>query len=188
MRFSSALRKVALAATLVTAFGTVQASGATAAPTPPLKYGGGCILYPHNRAATVDSLRFRCNWAQQDRIYVRATAGAVPRGPKNGWVIRPPLLPEIASGIWMGKTFHTGPNGGFLMNQITGARIPAFGANVYRGPSRYDRKPAWVFNYMPSVIMPVYDEVREVSPGVWMGFSWWEGIFNQPQLLGFVLA
>jgi hypothetical protein len=193
MRLPPVLRKLALTASVLAALGVVhtgvvQAGGANAVPTPPLKYGGGCILYPHNRAATVDSLRFRCNWAQQDRIYLRAQAGAVPMGPKNGWVIRPPLLPEIASGIWMGKTFRTGPNGGALMNLITGARIEGFPAYVYQGRSRIDGKPSWVFNYTPSLVLPVYDEVREVTPGVWMGFNWWQGIFNQPQLLGFARA
>lgn len=188
MRFPHLLPKLALAATTLAAVGTFQVGVAAAEPHAPLHYGGGCTLYPGNRAATVDSLRFRCNWGQQDRVYAHAKAGAVPMGVKNGWVIRPPLLPEIASGLWMGKTFRTGPNGGALMNLITGARIEGFPAYVYRSRSRIDGKPAWVFNYTPSLVLPVYDEVREVSPGVWMGFNWWQGIFNQPQLLGFVLA
>ena len=40
--------------------------------------------------------------------------------------------------------------------------VPAY---VYRGRSRIDGKPAWVFNYTPSLVLPVYDEVREVTPG-----------------------
>ncbi|CAM2810732.1 hypothetical protein [Skermania piniformis] len=178
--------KLSLAAVLIALFASLIVGTGTATAAP-LDYGGGCTLYPDNRAATVDSLRFRCNWGQQDRIYADAAAGAVPMGPKNGWVVRPPAMPEIASGIWMGKTFQTGPDGGILMNQITGARVEAFRADVYRGPSWIDGKTAWAINYGPSVL-PIYDEIREVSPGVWLGFSWWHGMFQSPQLLAFVLS
>ncbi len=132
MRLPPVLRKLALTASVLAALGVVhtgvvQAGGANAVPTPPLKYGGGCILYPHNRAATVDSLRFRCNGAQQDRIYLRAQAGAVPMGPKNGWVIRPRRL---LVGLIGGRFGQVGPFGSRR------AQIHQTLAQVYRAEDR----------------------------------------------------
>src|SRR6478672_2379730 len=56
-----------------------------------LDYGGGCVLYPDNPAATIDSLRLRCSAEQQDAIFRAAPRGEVPRGVTNGWVTRPPI-------------------------------------------------------------------------------------------------
>ncbi|MGM7646338.1 hypothetical protein ACSVDM_15675 [Nocardia sp. JW2] len=140
-------------------------------PTPVADYGAGCVLDPGNRAATIDSLRFRCSVGQQDQIYRDAGAGAVPMGVTNGWVLRPERLDGIAQSVWIGKVFRTGPDGGTLTNRVTGAGLEAFPADVYRAPSILDAAPAWALNY-PS---PVYDEIREVTPGVWLGYSWWRG-------------
>ncbi len=44
-----------------------------------------------------------------------------------------------------------------------------------------------VLNYAPSPTPPLIDEIREVSPGVWMGYSYWRS-FQNLGLLAFVLA
>ncbi|MFD4357170.1 hypothetical protein ACFWPK_13735 [Nocardia sp. NPDC058519] len=150
-------------------------------------YGAGCVLDPGNRAATIDSLRFRCSVTQQDQIYRDAQAGAVATGLTNGWVTRPPQLEAAGPALWIGKVFRTGPDGGSLTNRITGAGIEAFPADVYRAPSILDGAPTWALNYAPSPTPQVYDEIREVTPGVWFGYSWWrEGAW--PLLAAFVLA
>ncbi|MFD4460999.1 hypothetical protein [Nocardia sp. NPDC058480] len=150
-------------------------------------YGNGCVLDPGNRAATIDSLRFRCSVTQQDQIYRDAQAGAVATGLTNGWVTRPPQLEAAAPALWIGKVFRTGPDGGSLTNRVTGAGIEAFPADVYRAPSILDGAPTWALNYAPSPTPQVYDEIREVTPGVWFGYSWWrEG--SWPLLAAFVLA
>ncbi|MDO3650780.1 hypothetical protein [Nocardia mangyaensis] len=150
-------------------------------------YGGGCVVDPGNRAATVDSLRFRCSVTQQDQIYRDSQAGAVPMGVVNGWVTRPTNLTGVAPALWIGKVFHTGPDGGWLTNRVTGAGIEAFPADVYRAPSILDAGPTWALNYAPSPTPQVYDEIREVSPSVWFGYSWWrEG--DWPLLAAFVLT
>ncbi|MFJ2835600.1 hypothetical protein ACIO52_09580 [Nocardia sp. NPDC087230] len=150
-------------------------------------YGGGCVVDPGNSAATLDSLRFRCNVTQQDQIYRDARAGAVPTGVTNGWLARPPQFAPMAAALWIGKVFRTGPDGGSLTNRVTGAGIEAFPADVYRAPSILDGGPAWALNYAPSPTPQVYDEIREISPGVWFGYSWWrEG--DWPLLAAFVLA
>jgi hypothetical protein len=150
-------------------------------------YGNGCVLDPGNRAATVDSLRFRCSVTQQDQIYRDAQAGAVATGLTNGWVTRPPQLEAAAPALWIGKVFRTGPDGGTLTNRVTGAGIEAFPADVYRAPSILDGAPTWALNYAPSPTPQVYDEIREITPGVWFGYSWWrEG--SWPLLAAFVLT
>lgn len=168
------------------------AATATAAPEQVTDYGGGCVIDPNNRAVTVDSLRFRCTPEQQDTIYAAASAGAVPSGVKNGWIGRPPFMQQVAPPLWLGKTFYTGytgPNsGGYLMNRVTGAGLEAWRADIRPGPSPFDGKPSWLLDYAPSPTPQLLDEIREVSPGVWFGYSWWRGALQTPLLLTFILA
>ncbi|MFC8047632.1 hypothetical protein [Nocardia sp. NPDC057353] len=150
-------------------------------------YGGGCVLNAGNRAATIDALRFRCTPEQQDLLFHAAAPGAVPRGVTDGWMVRPGYLQGITPAFWIGKTFATGPDGGPLTNRITGLDIAGWPADIYRGTALLDGRPAWVLNYAPSPTPQVHDEVREVSPGVWFGYSWWLGAPNV-LLLTFVVA
>ncbi|GAB2661037.1 hypothetical protein GCM10027088_44270 [Nocardia goodfellowii] len=151
-------------------------------------YGGGCVLYDGDRAATVDSLRFRCNPAQQDAIFRDASPGAVPMGVKNGWVIRPIDMRAWTPAVWIGKTFYTGPDGGRVLNRITAAGIEGWPADVYRGPALLDGGPSWVLDYRPSPSPQLYDEIREITPGVWFGYSWSREAAGPAQLLSFALA
>lgn len=187
------IKRARLLGALIVAFATFpSAAVATAAPQQIADYGGGCVIDPNDRAVTVDSLRFRCTPEQQDAIYDAASAGAVPAGVKNGWVARPPVMQQVAPPLWIGKTFYTGytgPNsGGYLMNRVTGAGLEVWGANVYLGPSPFDGEPSWLLDYAPSPTPQLLDEVREVSPGVWLGYSWWRGALQTPLLLTFILA
>ncbi|MGK8468170.1 hypothetical protein [Nocardia cyriacigeorgica] len=128
----------------------ISAPAASADPAPvATDYGGGCVIDPANRAATVDSLRFRCSPEQQDAIFKASPRGAVPSGVKNGWVTRPPVMQALAPGLWIGKTFYTGPDGGWLMNRVTGAGIEAWRADVYTAPALVDGAPTWALNYAP---------------------------------------
>ncbi|MGW4768630.1 hypothetical protein ACWEO2_11380 [Nocardia sp. NPDC004278] len=153
-----------------------------------LDYGGGCVLYPDNPTATIDSLRFRCSAVQQDAIFHDAPRGNVPIGVTNGWVTRPPVMQAVAPSLWIGKTFYTGPDGGFLVNRVTSAGLEAWKADVYTAPALSDGGPAWALNYDPSPTPPVYDEIREITPNVWFGYSWWRGYFQTTLLLTFALT
>ncbi|MEV6337096.1 hypothetical protein AB0M12_20525 [Nocardia vinacea] len=151
-------------------------------------YGGGCVLYPDNPAATIDSLRLRCSAEQQDAIFRDAPRGEVPRGVTNGWVTRPPIMEAVAPALWIGKNFYTGPDGGFLVNRVTPAGLEAWQADVYTAPAITDGGPTWALNYAPSPTPQVYDEIREVTPNVWFGYSWWRGYFQTTLLLTFALT
>ncbi len=151
-------------------------------------YGSGCVLYPDDKAATIDSLRFRCSAEQQDAIFRDAPLGTVPTGVKAGWVTRPPVMQTVAPPLWIGKTFYTGPDGGYLMNRLTGAGVEGWRADVYASPALTDGRPAWALDYTPSPTPPVYDEIREVTPGVWFGYSWWRGALQTTLLLTFALG
>ncbi|MEU2256107.1 hypothetical protein [Nocardia xishanensis] len=151
-------------------------------------YGGGCVLYPDDKAATLDSLRLRCSPEQQDAIFHDSPPGAVPMGVRDGWVVRPAYVQGITPSLWIGKTFYTGPDGGYLLNRLTGSGMEAWRADVYRAPAIFDGGPAWALNYDPSPTPPLYDEIREVTPGVWLGYSWWRGAIQTTLLLTFALA
>jgi len=151
-------------------------------------YGGGCVLYPDNRAATIDALRWRCSAEQQDAIFRDSARGDIPVGVTNGWVTRPPIMQTLAPPLWIGKTFYTGPDGGYLMNRVTGAGIEIWQADIYSAPALTDGNPTWALNYAPSPTPPVYDEIREITPGVWFGYSWWRGFFQTTLLLTFALT
>lgn len=151
-------------------------------------YGDGCVLYLDDPAATIDSLQSRCSAEQQDAIFRDAPRGEVPRGVTNGWVTRPPIMQAVAPALWLGKTFATGPDGGLLVNRITQADLEAWQADVYTAPAITDGGPTWVLDYAPSPTPQVYDEIREVTPNVWFGYSWWRGHFQTTLLLTFALT
>lgn len=150
-------------------------------------YGGGCVLYDGDRAATIDSLRFRCGPGQLEALYRDAPQGVVPTGVRNGWVAEPADMQVWSPALWIGKTFYTGPDGGYLLNRVTGAGLEVYQADVYRGPSVVDGGPTWVLNYRPSPTPQLWDEIREVTPGVWFGYSYWRD-GRDAQLLSFILT
>ncbi|MFQ6327684.1 hypothetical protein ACLMAL_16290 [Nocardia sp. CWNU-33] len=168
-------------------FGTSSAA-ADAGGAAVSDYGAGCFLDPGNRAATVDSLRFRCSAEQQDAIFDDAPRGAVPMGVKNGWVIRPMSIRSWAPALWNGKTFYTNPDGGYLMNRLTAADIEAWPADVYTAPAILDGGPTWALDYAPSPTPEIYDEIREITPGVWFGYSWRRDTDPPTMVLSFALA
>lgn len=178
------LRSLVLAGITVTLMLSPIAVPAAHADT---DYGGGCVLFANDRAATVDSLRFRCNPEQQDAIFRDA-----PRRRAHGSQERLGGAPRghavVDPAVWIGKTFYTGPDGGYLMNRITGAGIEGWPANVYTAPAILDGQPTWALDYAPSPTPQVYDEIREVTPGVWFGYSWWREGGQNSLMLTFALA
>lgn len=168
--------------------GVFRAAAAVADPDAAADHGNGCVIDPAAPAVTIDSLRWNCTGYQHVQIYRAAQAGVAPSGVKNGWVTSTTSIEPLTPTFWRGKTFYTGPDGGQLTNRITGADIEGWPANVYLAPSRVDGEQTWVLDYTPAITPQVYDEIREVVPGVWLGYSWWRGAHQTPVLLSFVLA
>ncbi|WP_229719052.1 hypothetical protein [Nocardia jinanensis] len=168
--------------------GVFRAAAAVADPEVAADHGNGCVIDPATPAVTIDSLRWNCTDDQHVQIYHAARAGAVPSGVKNGWVTSTTPIEPLTPPFWLGKTFDTGPDGGRLTNRVTGADIEGWPAKVYLAPSRVDGEQSWVLDYTPAITPQVYDEIREVVPGVWLGYSWWRGDRQDPVLLSFVLA
>lgn len=185
--FRTSVLRFAMMAGLATTLCAVPATIAAPTAHADTNYGGGCIVYQNDRMATVNALRTQCSVEQQNQIFLASARGDVPMGVTDGWVTSPPAIEVVAPAFWIGKTFYTGPDGGTLLNRITGQNIPGFPAYVYSGPERVDHKPAWILDYAPSITPQILDEIREVSPGVWFGFSWWRGYFQTVLLLHFVL-
>ncbi|MFG1793052.1 hypothetical protein [Nocardia sp. NPDC049149] len=103
-------------------------------------------------------------------------------------MISPREMQSWASAIWLGKSFHTGPDGGFLLNRVGPAGNEAWPANVYSGSSVLDGQSAWEIDYAPSPTPQLLDEIREVTPGVWFGYCWSRGPGRPQYQLTFALA
>ncbi|MBJ8340088.1 hypothetical protein JGU71_14440 [Antrihabitans sp. YC3-6] len=159
------VRSFVAAVGIAAAFGLSSAGSATAAP---IGFGGDCVLYTENRGATVDSLRFRCNPGQHDAIYRWATAGAPPMGVKAGWVLSPPVTAAIAPAIWIGKVFYPG----FVRNRLSPFGFEGVQGSVYVAPSATDGRACWIIDYTRSELPWFIDEMREVTPGVYLGMSY----------------
>jgi hypothetical protein len=110
--------------------------------------------------------------AQLEQIYREAEPGRVPNGFAPGRVVycADGLLAGAKSGmahvLWRGKHFC---DDGTLVNQWLGLR--AIHATVAFGPSWLDGKTSIILDYGDTsrVWSDVRDEMREVSPGVYLG-------------------
>jgi hypothetical protein len=71
--------------------------------------------------------------------------------------------------VWQGKIFR---DDGTMINRVFGAGR-AIPADVYLGESLLDGQPALILDYSRSKLWPdVRDEVREVSPGLYLGIMY----------------
>lgn len=121
----------------------------------------------------------RLDAAQLDALFAAAGPGPLPDGAAVGIANRDPgsgfgaFTRGFFKGLWEGKTFDRAR--GELTNRT------AFGttgsARVYHGVSRVDGKPCIVFDYSKSdnlLARHVYDEVRMVAPGLYLGIAYLE--------------
>ena len=105
----------------------------------------------------------------------------IPVGRGVGTVIALPgsplAHPLAAAGgvVWRGKIVR--PQTADLENLMTPLSIPAFRAVVSEGPSWLDDRPCVVLDYSRSsrTFSWIRDEIREVSPGVYLGLVWGVG-------------
>jgi hypothetical protein len=145
--------------------------------TTPLAPGSAPITDPHQ------FLELPAN--QLDAIFSASLPGAIPVGEGEGVAIVAPgteISDEIASFVhifgWKGKVFERDqgdPKRGVLKNRLLLLGHKAIVAQVYKGESWFDGKECIVLDYSQTSIVAqwIRDEIREVSPGVYLGLVYW---------------
>ncbi|NKX55812.1 hypothetical protein [Arthrobacter mobilis] len=128
---------------------------------------------------------------QLDRLFQSSVPGRIPAGDCEGTLI---VAPGSAAGaaaaglirliVWKGKVFDPGSE--TVRNKVGPLGTLAVRAEVYYGPSRLDTNPAIILDYRRTswIARWIRDEIREVAPGVFLGFAYW----NRFRVLRFVLA
>ncbi len=108
-------------------------------------------------------------------LYSASPAASVPNGFVPGRAIKNPGSRRTAANaqftrlVWQGKIFR---DDGTMVNRVFGAGR-AIPADVYIGESLLDGQPAMILDYSRSRLWPdVRDEVREVSPGLYLGIMY----------------
>lgn len=116
-----------------------------------------------------------------DDLFSASQPGDIPDGPANGTAIIAPgttYSAEIAEFInhfaWQGKTFHA--DSGTLRNRILPLGINAIIAKVYKGTSWFDKKDCIVLDYSETSLVAhwIRDEIRNISPGLYLGIVYWK--------------
>lgn len=116
-----------------------------------------------------------------DDLFSASQPGDIPDGPANGTAIIAPgttYSAEIAEFInhfaWQGKTFDAAT--GTLRNRILPLGINAILAKVYKGTSWFDQKDCIVLDYSGTSLVAhwIRDEIRIVSPGLYLGIVYWK--------------
>jgi len=127
---------------------------------------------------------------QLDEMFRNSEAGNIPQGEGNGVAIIAPgtaISDEIAWFVnvftWKGKVFD--PVKGELRNKILPMGAKAIVAKVYKDKSWFDQKECIVLDYSKTSLVAHYirDEIREVSPGIYLGLVYW----GQKKLIHFAL-
>ena len=127
---------------------------------------------------------------QLDEIFRQSPAGEIPDGESDGIAIIAPgsdVSDEIASFVhlftWKGKVFDAAK--GELRNRILPIGAKAIIAKVNKGNSWLDDKECIVLDYSKTSLIArwIRDEIREVSPGIFLGVVY----FGKKKLIHFAL-
>lgn len=114
--------------------------------------------------------------AEWEALFRDGTPDGGPVGPTRGTVLYaddalfPRLKARLQGTVWKGKTFHS--DGTFTNRWVGGVNAGTVGTKVE--PSWVDGLPSLVAQYPTTapVFRNVRDELRQVSPGVWLGRSY----------------
>ena len=117
---------------------------------------------------------------QLDEIFRQSRTGEIPRGEGKGIAIVAPgsaISDDIARFVnlftWKGKVFD--PVKGELRNKILPLGHRAIVAKVYKDASWFDQKECIVLDYSETSLLAkwIRDEIREVTPGIYLGIVFW---------------
>ncbi len=145
-----------------------------------------------------------------DALYRAATVSSsmhAADGPLVGRMLSVRGLPKLIGGplrrfaasrsfVWEGKTFQASSDTrGVGHNRVSIPRALGrqnlFPFETLFGPSAIDGKPALILDYdldvNPSYIRHIHDEIREVSPGLFLGPAMWKGDTGKALVLWFAL-
>jgi len=109
-----------------------------------------------------------------EELFRRRPAGKLPDGAAEGVILFPAFATRIVRlAAWRGKVFDR--DKGELVNKVLPLGVRAVRAKVYREPSWFDGQEAIVLDYSKTsfVARKVRDEIREVSPGLYLGVVFW---------------
>ena len=117
----------------------------------------------------------RMSRADLEDLFHRSEMTAPPSGFVRGRAIYKPgsrlTVPasNVTRVVWQGKVFR---DDGIMVNRVFGLR--AVHARIYSGLSTFDGQPALILDYCgTSKLFPnVWDEVRQVSPGLYIGLTY----------------
>ena len=125
-----------------------------------------------------------------DELFRNSPAGEIPNGEAEGTAIIAPgtKLEETAAKFihmvaWQGKIFDAAK--GELRNKILVMGLTGFAAKVYKENSWFDGKECIVLDYSQTSLLAhwIRDEIREVSPGIYLGIVFW----GKKKLIDFAL-
>ena len=141
------------------------------------------------RAATVSTTMHAADGKLIGRMLaIRGLPGAFAN-PLRRWA-------GARSFMWEGKTFQASSDTrGVGHNRVNIPRALGrqnlFPFETLFGPSAIDGKPTLILDYdldvNPSYIRHIHDEIREVSPGVFLGPAMWKGDHGKSLVLWFAL-
>ena len=118
---------------------------------------------------------------QLDDLFRSSPLGDIPDGDALGTAIvapgtdiEQPVLMLARWLAWQGKVFDR--TRGELVNKVSPIGLHLFKASVYVAPSWFDGQPAIILDYSKKSLMArkVRDEIREVSPGMFLGIVFWD--------------
>ena len=141
----------------------------------------GTTTSPRPAPLTADDFLERTA-VELDALFQDTPAGPIPRGRGKGTIVALPGTPlarpldrVLGRLVWHGKVFH--PSTHDLQNVILPFGLRAIRAQVYAGDSWLDDRPCVVLDYSRTskVAGWIRDEIREVSPGVYLGIVWGVG-------------
>ena len=158
---------------------------------------------------SLDSLATR-SLTELDALYRAANVSSTMHaadGPLTGRMLTVKGLPKAIGGplrrfaasrafVWEGKTFAASSDTrGVGHNRVNIPRALGrqnlFPFETLFGPSAIDGKPTLILDYdldvNPSYIRHIHDEVREVSPGLFLGPAMWKGDQGKSLVLWFAL-
>ena len=118
---------------------------------------------------------------QLDDLFTASPTGDIPNGEGKGTAIIAPgtkysavIAEAVNHFAWQGKVFDA--KKGVLKNHILAFGMEAILAKVYKGPSWLDKKECIVLDYSDTSILAhwVRDEIRLISPGLYLGKVYWK--------------